>query len=233
MIKMLLNFNAASHTPEMHVERREIQSSVCQLTFKILITPSTVLASSQLRKVSRGYLTHTGPTERILQVRILHLPRIKRTFINVVSVQTVAALLSEAILLFSQVWIFDRTDQSSGFPGDSVVKNLFANAGDSRLIPRLERSSGEGNSNPFQYSCLRNPMDIGARLAIVLEVTKESVWGALTNKALSRSLNSPLKLVESSRLVANHSCRSQLCGSPVVFQILNSSSNIPLPSSWL
>ena len=51
-------------------------------------------------------------------------------------------------------------------------------------------------------------MDIGARLAIVLEVTKESVWGALTNKALSRSLNSPLKLVESSRLVANHSCRS-------------------------
>ena len=68
---------------------------------------------------------------------------------QIVSVQTVAALLSKAILLFSQVWIFDRTDQSSVFPGDSVVKNLFANAGDSRLIPRFERSSGEGNGNPF------------------------------------------------------------------------------------
>ena len=25
-----------------------------------------------------------------------------------------------------------------------------------------ERSSGEGNGNPFQYSCLENPMDGGA-----------------------------------------------------------------------
>ena len=158
--------------------------------------------------MSRGHLTHTGPTERILQVRTLHLPRIERTFISAVSVHTVTALLSEAILLFSQVWIFDRTDQSSGFPDDSVVKNLFANAGDLGLIPRLERSSGEGNGNPFQYSCLRNPMDIGAWLVTVLEVMKKSVWGALTNKALSRSLNSPLELVKSSRLVANHSCRS-------------------------
>jgi len=26
----------------------------------------------------------------------------------------------------------------------------------------LERCSGEGNSNPLQYSCLENPMDGGA-----------------------------------------------------------------------
>jgi len=26
----------------------------------------------------------------------------------------------------------------------------------------LGRSSGEGNSNPLQYSCLENPMDGGA-----------------------------------------------------------------------
>ena len=39
-----------------------------------------------------------------------------------------------------------------------MVKNSPANAGDAVLIPGLERSSGEGNGNPFQYSCLGNPM---------------------------------------------------------------------------
>ena len=41
-----------------------------------------------------------------------------------------------------------------GFPGGSVVKNLPVNAGDLGLIPGSERSPGEGNYNPFQYSCL-------------------------------------------------------------------------------
>ena len=36
------------------------------------------------------------------------------------------------------------------------------NAGDPDLIPRLERSPGEGNGYPLQYSCLENPMDRGA-----------------------------------------------------------------------
>ena len=43
-----------------------------------------------------------------------------------------------------------------------VVKNLPANAGDLRdagLTPGLGRSSGGGNGNPLQYSCLENPMD--------------------------------------------------------------------------
>ena len=34
-------------------------------------------------------------------------------------------------------------------PGGSVVKNPSANAGDVGLIPRLGRSSGEGNGNPL------------------------------------------------------------------------------------
>ena len=40
-----------------------------------------------------------------------------------------------------------------------VVKNLPGNAGDVRdvgSIPGLGRSPGEGNGNPFQYSCLEN-----------------------------------------------------------------------------
>ena len=46
-----------------------------------------------------------------------------------------------------------------GFPGSSVVKNSPANVGDAGLIPGLGRSSGEGNDNPFQFSCLGNPMN--------------------------------------------------------------------------
>jgi len=30
------------------------------------------------------------------------------------------------------------------------------------LIPGSGRSSGEGNGNPLQYSCLENPVDGGA-----------------------------------------------------------------------
>ena len=43
-----------------------------------------------------------------------------------------------------------------------MVKNLPANARDLRLTPGSGRSSGEGNVNPFQYSCLENPMDRGS-----------------------------------------------------------------------
>ena len=58
-----------------------------------------------------------------------------------------------------------------GFPGGSVVKNL-PTKGDLGLIPGLGRSPGEGNGNPLQYSCLKNPMDRGASLAIILGVAR-------------------------------------------------------------
>ena len=48
-----------------------------------------------------------------------------------------------------------------------MVKNPPANAGDVGSIPGLGRSSGEGNSNPLQYSCLENSMDKGAWQVIV------------------------------------------------------------------
>ena len=50
-----------------------------------------------------------------------------------------------------------------------MVKNLPANAGDIRdvgLIPGSGRSPGEENGNPFQCSCLDNPMDRGPWRAI-------------------------------------------------------------------
>ena len=61
------------------------------------------------------------------------------------------------------------------FPGDSAVKNSPVNAGDIRdsgLIPGLGRSPGEGDGNPFQYSCLRNPTDRRAWRATVHGVAK-------------------------------------------------------------
>ena len=61
-----------------------------------------------------------------------------------------------------------------GFPGGSVVKNLSANAGDTRLIPVWGRSPGEGNGNLLQYSCLENPMDREHGRLQSLGVTKES-----------------------------------------------------------
>jgi len=54
-----------------------------------------------------------------------------------------------------------------------VVKNLPANAGDTGLIPESGRSSGEGNGNPLQDSCLEKPMDRGAWWATVHGVAKE------------------------------------------------------------
>ena len=46
-----------------------------------------------------------------------------------------------------------------GFPGGSDDKASAYNVGDPGLIPRLGRSTGEGNGNPLQYSCLETPMD--------------------------------------------------------------------------
>ena len=46
-----------------------------------------------------------------------------------------------------------------GFPGGGLVRNPPANAGAVGLIPGSGRSSGEGNGNPPQYSCLEESMD--------------------------------------------------------------------------
>ena len=61
--------------------------------------------------------------------------------------------------------VFINTAFQISFPGGSVGKNPLTNAEGSRdaaLIPGSGRSSGVGNGNPLQYSCLENPMDRGA-----------------------------------------------------------------------
>ena len=49
-----------------------------------------------------------------------------------------------------------------GAPRGSDSKESACSVGDLGSIPVLGRYPGEGNGNPFQYSCLENPTDGGA-----------------------------------------------------------------------
>ena len=52
----------------------------------------------------------------------------------------------------------------------ALGKNPLGNAGDigdSGSVPGSERSSGVGNSNPLQYSCLETAIDSGSQRAPV------------------------------------------------------------------
>ena len=66
-----------------------------------------------------------------------------------------------------------------GFPGGLDSKASACNAGGPGSIPGLGRSPGEGNGNPFQHSCLENPMDGGAWWAAVHGVAKS--WTRLSD----------------------------------------------------
>ena len=60
-----------------------------------------------------------------------------------------------------------------------AVENPLATAGDIRdasLIPGLRRSPEGGHGNPFQYSCLENPMDRGAWQAAVHRAVQSQTW---------------------------------------------------------
>ena len=63
---------------------------------------------------------------------------------------------------FGMVCSVEQVSCVCGFPHGSDGKASAHNAGNPGSIPRSGRSSGEGNGNPLQYSCLDNPMDGGA-----------------------------------------------------------------------
>ena len=54
------------------------------------------------------------------------------------------------------------------------------------LIPGLGTFPGGGNGNPFQYSCLENPMDREAWQATVYRVTKS--WTRLRMQAQGKQI---------------------------------------------
>ena len=60
-----------------------------------------------------------------------------------------------------------------GLPWWLSGKEHVCQAGDKGLIRGLGRSPGEGNGNPFQYSCLGNLTNRGAWQATIHGVAKE------------------------------------------------------------
>ena len=78
-----------------------------------------------------------------------------------------------------------------------VIKNSPANAGDignAGSIPGLGRCPGRGHGNPFQYSCLENPMGRGAWQATIHRGAKS--WTRL--KQLSKHTHGVYMLIPTS-----------------------------------
>ena len=67
-----------------------------------------------------------------------------------------------------------NTEETASAPPEGLPwgSECASNVGDLSLIPGSERSPGEGNGNPLQYSCFENSMEKGAWRAIVQEVAK-------------------------------------------------------------
>ena len=85
----------------------------------------------------------------------------------------------EAVILFIYLFFLLFGYIILGFTGGSAGKESACNAGDPGSMPGLRRSPGEGNGNPFQYSCLESPMDRGAWQAT------SSPWGCKSKTQLS------------------------------------------------
>ena len=77
-----------------------------------------------------------------------------------------------------------------------MVNKLPANTGDLGLIPGSGRFPGEGNGNPFQYSCLENSMDRGPWQATVHGIAKSQTWLSALHYCLPFSISSLLTFID-------------------------------------
>ena len=89
-----------------------------------------------------------------------------KIFTNYISkTQILRAVVLEVLSLNQQHQYHIELVRNSSQTWGSLVTQMVAfvcNAGDQGLIAGLGRSSGEGNDNQFQYSCLKNSKDRGA-----------------------------------------------------------------------
>ena len=69
------------------------------------------------------------------------------------------------------------------------------------MIPGVEKSSGVGNGNPLQYSCLENSMDRGTRRVTAHGVAKSRT--RLSNNTFQK------KYIKFSRFQQSHSGKDQ------------------------
>ena len=67
-------------------------------------------------------------------------------------------------------WRQLRSNQAGPFLKERKISNSY------KLCGAMVKSSGEGNGNPLQYSCLENSMDTEAWQATVQGVAKSRIW---------------------------------------------------------
>ena len=97
------------------------------------------------------------------------------------------------------------------FPGSSYGKESACNAGDPGSIPGSERSPGEGNGSPLQYSWLENSMDRRAWEATVHGVAKS--WTQLSDcHSLRREGMNELGMAVSSGTLSSPAQRNRQTG---------------------
>ena len=95
------------------------------------------------------------------------------------------------VSLHTAVFVFDAY-LCKWLPWWLSSQESTCNTGDTSSIPRLGRSSGEGNGNPLQYFCLENSMDRGTWKAIVDGVAKSCTW-LNNNKYLCKHISLYIK----------------------------------------
>ena len=77
-----------------------------------------------------------------------------------------ARIWGKNLSFYESIYLIDLFNTHTG-------KESACQAGDTGSIPGSGGSPGEENGNPFQYSCLGNPMDRGAWKAAVHGVAKK------------------------------------------------------------
>ena len=101
-------------------------------------------------------------------------------------------------------------------PPTSDGKESACNAGKPGSIPRLGRSSGEGNGNPLQYSCLEIPMKRGAWWATVYGIAKSRthLGDFFLKTCLSRNSTKPLPRFHPRSVLAPPTCLTSSLAHP-------------------
>ena len=119
-----------------------------------------------------------------------------------------------------------------------MIKNLPATTGDVGLIPGSRRSPGEGNGNPFQYSCLGNPTDKRSLLDYSPWVCKRVGHDLATEQHSNVNLYTHLCIIHRSCTVSSARMSSKHCSEsapPLLHAEINTQNVGPAlrPTQWV